>query len=114
MRGWMVGGALVGSCVMAFLLLAPPPGQDRDGGRIVCAPLLGAAPSAQFTSEGDTQPDAWVNAHGRADHGYDRFELVVLCEQRRSARLVWTVLAAVPTTVLWALWGTTTIRARTG
>ncbi|QKW32506.1 hypothetical protein HUT17_05075 (plasmid) [Nocardiopsis flavescens] len=53
---------------------------------------------------------ARVGARDCADHSYDRFELVVLCEQRRSARLAWTVLAAVPTAALLGAWVAVNLR----
>jgi hypothetical protein len=105
MRVWMKGAALLGCCVLAVLVFVAPHGQDRPRGEIVCAPLIGQSPSRSYISPADDHPDKWESEE--STEPYDLDQARIICELRRSTRLAWAVLVAVPTTALLGAWVST-------
>lgn len=102
----MMGVAALGGCVLLlYLVYSAPHGQDRPTGQITCAPLIGEAPAPQWHSYDDLLSDQWVTDDGTtADGDTDVRQVMLICERRRSIRLVQTVLVAVPTAAFLGAW----------
>lgn len=110
-----MGVAALGGCVLLlYLVYSAPHGQDRPSGQITCAPLIGEAPPQRWSGNGDLMPGQWVTDDGTTANGdSDLRQVMLICEQRRSTRLVQMVLVAVPTAAFLGAWISTS-RPRDG
>lgn len=101
-----MGVAALGGCVLLlYLAYSAPHGQDRPSGQITCTPLIGEAPPERWRGNVDLRPGQWVTDDGTTiDNETDLQQVVLICEQRRSTRLVQMVLVAVPTAAFLGAW----------
>lgn len=111
MRMWAKIAAVAGCCALVFLVFLAPHGQVSGRGQIMCAPLIGQAPAREYVNSLDTRPDRRELNEGVARQPEDMEESTVVCEQRRTARLAWAVLIAVPTSALLGVWVSTVARS---
>ncbi|OOC52415.1 hypothetical protein NOSIN_00020 [Nocardiopsis sinuspersici] len=115
MRLWMRCALAFGYLIITVLVLLPPHGLYRPGGEIVCAPLLGGeAPSLRLSYHGDQWTDVWEPLEGWEDYDHDveQLQITAICDQRRSVRLTWLVLIAIPTSALTGAWVSARFSAR--
>ncbi|MFE1471722.1 hypothetical protein [Nocardiopsis dassonvillei] len=73
-------------------------------------PLIGQAPAREYVSYDDTRPDHRELNEGVTHHPDDLERPTLVREQRRTARLAWVVLVAVPTSALLGAWVSTVAR----
>ncbi|WP_435106677.1 hypothetical protein [Nocardiopsis synnemataformans] len=113
MRAWMKIATVLGCCVLVALVFVPPYGQTSGRGETVCAPVIGQAPAREYIDFADSNPD-YLDLHDdQTGDTYDLTQSAIVCEHRRSARLAWAVLVAVPTSAILGAWVHTVVtRAR--